>query len=90
MNLDRKDSYTYEDLLSCGHGELFGPENARLPLPPMLMIHRIPEISEEGGEFGFNFGFNRLDCKIQRCVAFVVTSLNRNRSVEPGFRTEHH
>ena len=50
--MDRKDSYTYEDLLSCGHGELFGPENARLPLPPMLMIDRITRIAEDGGEFG--------------------------------------
>ncbi len=52
MNLNRKDSYTYEDLLSCGHGELFGPENARLPLPPMLMIDRITRIAEDGGAFG--------------------------------------
>jgi 3-hydroxyacyl-[acyl-carrier protein] dehydratase/trans-2-decenoyl-[acyl-carrier protein] isomerase len=52
MNLNRKDSFTYEDLLSCGHGELFGPENARLPLPPMLMIDRITRIAEDGGAFG--------------------------------------
>jgi 3-hydroxyacyl-[acyl-carrier protein] dehydratase/trans-2-decenoyl-[acyl-carrier protein] isomerase len=50
--LDRQDSYSYEDLLRCGHGELFGPENARLPLPPMLMIDRITKIAEDGGEFG--------------------------------------
>ena len=41
-----------ELLLACGHGELFGPGNARLPLPPMLMFDRITEISTEGGEFG--------------------------------------
>ncbi|MDP6884481.1 MAG: bifunctional 3-hydroxydecanoyl-ACP dehydratase/trans-2-decenoyl-ACP isomerase, partial [Rhodospirillales bacterium] len=50
--MDRKDSYTREDLLRCAHGELFGPDNARLPLPPMLMIDRITRIAEDGGEYG--------------------------------------
>jgi 3-hydroxyacyl-[acyl-carrier protein] dehydratase/trans-2-decenoyl-[acyl-carrier protein] isomerase len=50
--LDRKDSYSHEDLLRCAHGELFGPGNARLPLPPMLMIDRIARIAEDGGEYG--------------------------------------
>ena len=45
----RQSSYNYEELLSCGRGELFGPGNAQLPLPPMLMVHRITEISETGG-----------------------------------------
>ena len=48
---DRKNNYTYDDLLACAHGELFGPGNARLPLPPMLMFDRITQISEEGGAF---------------------------------------
>ena len=47
----RKSSYTYEELLACAHGELFGPGNAQLPLPPMLMVHRITDISETGGAF---------------------------------------
>ena len=37
----RQSSYTYEELLACGRGELFGPGNAQLPLPPMLMFDRI-------------------------------------------------
>jgi 3-hydroxyacyl-[acyl-carrier protein] dehydratase / trans-2-decenoyl-[acyl-carrier protein] isomerase len=49
---DRKNSYSYEDLLACGRGELFGKGNAQLPLPPMLMFDRITQISETGGEFG--------------------------------------
>src|SRR5206468_1899409 len=49
---DRRSSYEYEDLLTCGRGELFGPGNAQLPLPPMLMFDRIAEINETGGEFG--------------------------------------
>ncbi len=49
---DRKHAYSYEDLLRCAHGELFGPGNARLPLPPLLMFDRILEISETGGKYG--------------------------------------
>lgn len=47
-----KAHYDYEDLLACGRGELFGPGNAQLPLPPMLMFDRITEISKDGGEAG--------------------------------------
>lgn len=46
---EQKFAYGYDDLLSCGHGQLFGPGNARLPLPPMLMFDRIPHVSLEGG-----------------------------------------
>ena len=49
---ERRDSYDYEDLLACGRGELFGPGNAQLPLPPMLMFDRITNITETGGEHG--------------------------------------
>lgn len=50
--MKNRQSFTYEELLQCGHGELFGPGNARLPLPNMLMIDRITHISDEGGEHG--------------------------------------
>ncbi|MBB3066528.1 MULTISPECIES: 3-hydroxyacyl-[acyl-carrier-protein] dehydratase FabA [Limibacillus] len=46
-----KNSYSYDDLIACGHGQLFGPGNARLPLPPMLMFDRITRISDQGGAF---------------------------------------
>ena len=49
---DRKSSYDYEDLLRCGRGELFGPGNAQLPLPPLLMFERITSITETGGTHG--------------------------------------
>jgi len=53
MGFDSPPSSLDRDLLlACGHGELFGPGNARLPLPPMLMFDRITEISAEGGEYG--------------------------------------
>jgi 3-hydroxyacyl-[acyl-carrier protein] dehydratase/trans-2-decenoyl-[acyl-carrier protein] isomerase len=47
-----KSSYSREDLISCGHGQVFGPGNAKLPLPPMLMFDRITQITTEGGAFG--------------------------------------
>lgn len=47
-----RSAFSYEELLSCGHGELFGAGNARLPLPPMLMFDRIAHISESGGAHG--------------------------------------
>ena len=50
--MERKNSYTYEDLLACAHGKLFGEGNARLPLPPMLMLDRILKIVETGGKYG--------------------------------------
>lgn len=50
--MQRKNSFSYEELLQCGRAEMFGPGNAQLPLPPMLMFDRIVNISEEGGAYG--------------------------------------
>ena len=47
----RKSSFDLQALLACARGELFGPGNAQLPLPPMLMFDRITHISEAGGLF---------------------------------------
>lgn len=52
MTFEKQPSYTYEELLDCGHGKLFGPGNAQLPLPPMLMFNRIVKITEDGGKYG--------------------------------------
>ena len=60
---DQKSSYDYEDLLACGRGELFGPGNAQLPAPPMLMFDRITEISETGGAFDKGFVRAELDIR---------------------------
>ncbi len=49
---EKKTSYDRDDLLACAHGELFGPGNARLPLPNMLMMDRIVHISDQGGKYG--------------------------------------
>ncbi len=50
--MTRQNSFTREDLLRCGHGEMFGPGNAQLPTPNMLMLDRIQKIADEGGAFG--------------------------------------
>jgi 3-hydroxyacyl-[acyl-carrier protein] dehydratase / trans-2-decenoyl-[acyl-carrier protein] isomerase len=47
----KKDSYSYAELIQCAQGKLFGPGNAQLPLPPMLMFDRITKITETGGEY---------------------------------------
>jgi 3-hydroxyacyl-[acyl-carrier protein] dehydratase/trans-2-decenoyl-[acyl-carrier protein] isomerase len=47
-----KSHYTKADLIRSGRGGYFGPGNAQLPAPPMLMMDRITEISLDGGEFG--------------------------------------
>ena len=49
---DRPNSYDYEALLACGRGELFGPGNAQLPAPPMLMVDRVTSITADGGPHG--------------------------------------
>ena len=50
--MEKQHSFTYEELLKSGRGELYGPDNAQLPLPPMLMMDRITHISDEGGKYG--------------------------------------
>lgn len=52
MEFIRKHSYSFEELVRCAHGKLFGPGNAQLPLPPMLMMDRIVRINESGGRYG--------------------------------------
>jgi len=48
----QKNAYSYDELIDCGHGRLFGPGNAQLPTPNMLMFDRITLITDEGGEYG--------------------------------------
>ena len=49
---ERKTRFLYDDLIACARGDLFGPGNPQLPLPPMLMLDRITHISDAGGEYG--------------------------------------
>lgn len=48
----QQSSYSYEDLIAHGNGELPGQDISRLPLPPMLMFDRITQVSTDGGEYG--------------------------------------
>jgi len=47
-----RSSFAYDDLIACAEGRLFGPGNAQLPLPPMLMFDRITKIAADGGAHG--------------------------------------
>ncbi len=50
--MSKQNSFTYEELIKCSKGELFGPGNAQLPAPNMLMIDRITHICGTGGKYG--------------------------------------
>lgn len=56
-----KSSYSREELLQAGNGELFGADRARLPLPPMLMLDRITRITADGGPHGLGQVVAELD-----------------------------
>ncbi len=47
----KKSSFNYNELIDCANGKLFGPGNAKLPSPPMLMFDRITEITESEGVY---------------------------------------
>lgn len=51
-SLVNQHAFTREELVACGMGELFGPGRAHLPIDEMLMIDRITEITDDGGESG--------------------------------------
>jgi 3-hydroxyacyl-[acyl-carrier protein] dehydratase/trans-2-decenoyl-[acyl-carrier protein] isomerase len=52
MSAERKNSFSYEELIQCSMGEMFGPTNGKLPKPPMLMTDRVPLITDAGGKYG--------------------------------------
>ncbi len=61
--MQKQNSFTNEELLACGRGEMFGAGNAQLPLPPMLMFDRIVSITEDGGKYGNGQIIAELDVK---------------------------
>ena len=69
----KKNSYSYDDLITCGNGELFGPGNAKLPLPPMLMFDRITEINENNGTF--NKGSLKAELDVKDNLGFLTVIL---------------
>ncbi len=79
--MNKKSSYKYEELIDCGNGKLFGPGNAKLPLPPMLMFDRITEISENGG--AYKKGFIKAELDIKDSLWFFKCHF-KDDSVMPG------
>ena len=77
----QKNSYSYEELISCGEGKLFGEGNAKLPLPPMLMFDRITEIKKNVGEY--NKGFIKAELDIKNNLWFFDCHF-KNDPVMPG------
>ncbi|MBS0557745.1 MAG: 3-hydroxyacyl-[acyl-carrier-protein] dehydratase FabA [Proteobacteria bacterium] len=61
--MSRPDSLDHSQLLACASGQMFGPGNARLPAPPMLMFDRITRIDEHGGTRGKGFLQAELDIR---------------------------
>jgi len=49
--MNQKNNYTFEDLIECAKGNMFGAGNPQLPMPPLLMFDRITHIDESGGDF---------------------------------------
>ena len=52
MSAKQQNAYSYDELISCAKGEMFGPGNPQLPMPPMLMCDRITKINDTGGSAG--------------------------------------
>ena len=61
--MTKKNQYGYQELIDCANGKLFGPGNAKLPLPPMLMFDRITKIKDNEGQFNKGHIEAELDIK---------------------------
>lgn len=70
---NKKSSYSYEDLLASGRGELFGEDGPQLPAPTMLMMDRIVEMNETGGQF--NKGYIEAELDIKPDLPFLAVTL---------------
>lgn len=79
--MNNKNSYKYEELIDCANGKLFGPGNAKLPLPPMLMFDRIINIQNEKGKF--NKGLIEAELDIKDSLWFFECHF-KDDSVMPG------
>jgi 3-hydroxyacyl-[acyl-carrier protein] dehydratase / trans-2-decenoyl-[acyl-carrier protein] isomerase len=56
-----QNAYGFDDLMACARGEMFGPGNAQLPAPPMLLFDRITKITADGGANGLGYIEAELD-----------------------------
>ena len=79
--MTKKNSFKYEELIECANGKLFGPGNAKLPLPPMLMFDRISKIKNNEGQF--NKGHIEAELDIKNSLWFFDCHF-KNDPVMPG------
>ena len=79
--MTKQHSFKYEELISCANGELFGPGNAKLPSPPMLMFNRITNIQSTKGRF--NKGLVEAELDINNNMWFFNCHF-KNDPVMPG------
>jgi len=79
--MKKKNSYTFEDLIECANGRMFGEGNAKLPSPPMLMFNKITKIHSEGGSF--NKGEVKAELDIDENLWFFMCHF-KNDPVMPG------
>ena len=81
----QKNNYSYEDLISCGKGELFGEGNAKLPLPPMLMFDRITKIDNKTNRVSASIKalpedpYQNINDKAFNCNALVLEHFFKNQ-----------
>ena len=87
--MEKKTSYSYEELISCGNGELFGPGNAKLPLPPMLMFDRITEIKDKKINLIINTteGKQSIEESFSIRAEAVISGITYYTSLEAAFAT---
>jgi 3-hydroxyacyl-[acyl-carrier protein] dehydratase/trans-2-decenoyl-[acyl-carrier protein] isomerase len=79
--MNKKKSYNYEELIDCANGKLFGPGNAKLPSPPMLMFNRITAIAEDKGKY--NKGLVEAELNIEKNLWFFECHFKED-PVMPG------
>ena len=77
--VDKRESYTKEDLLASGRGELFGAKGPQLPAPNMLMMDRVVKMTETGGNFDKGYVEAELDSEDQILTLSTCTDFNDSK-----------
>lgn len=77
----RQSSFTLEEIIACGDGDLFGANAPRLPVGPMRMVDRITWISATGG--AYDHGEVRAELDIDPSMWFFACHF-RDDPVMPG------
>ena len=61
MEIKEQSSFSYDDIIKIGQGDVFGPSAPKLPLPNMLMCDRIVSVTADGGKYGKGYVEAELD-----------------------------